>query len=93
MITDVTPPSVIRGSVIREIDNTSSPVRQFFNERFSGGLKDVQRRFRQPKPPAVAPIPQAEANPGTLSGLPTGSCGSWSALIPARDSRLRAPLA
>src|SRR6266702_1696510 len=62
-------PYVIRGSLTREIDNTSSPVRQFLDERFTSGLKDLQRRFRQAAPAVVVPsVPQAEANPGTVGG-------------------------
>jgi hypothetical protein len=56
-------------ALTREIDDTSSPVRQFLGERFTCGLKDLQRRFRQAAPPlAVPPVPQAEANPGTAGG-------------------------
>ena len=56
-----------------EIDDTSSPVRQFLGERFTCGLKDLQRRFRQAAPPlAVPPVPQAEANPGTV-----GTAADW----------------
>ncbi len=62
-------PYVIRGSLTRELDNINSPVRQFLDERFTSGLKDLQRRFRQAAPPAVVPsAPQAEANPGTVGG-------------------------
>ena len=62
-------PYIIRGSLTREIDNTSSPVRQFFDERFTSGLRDLQRRFRQAAPPMVVPpVPRAEANPGTMGG-------------------------
>ena len=58
-----------RRALTREIDDTSSPVRQFFDEQFTTGLKDVQRRFRQAAPSlAVPPAPRAEANPGTLGG-------------------------
>jgi hypothetical protein len=34
-----------RRALTREIDDTSSPVRQFFDERFTSGLKDLQRRW------------------------------------------------
>ena len=58
-----------RRALTREIDDTSSPVRQFFDEQFTTGLKDVQRRFRQAAPSlAVPPAPQAQANPGTVGG-------------------------
>ncbi len=66
-VVEVRPPR--RRALTREIDDTSSPVRQFFDEQFTTGLKDVQRRFRQGAPPlAVPPVPQAEANPGTVGG-------------------------
>src|SRR5216684_2640940 len=56
-------------ALTREIDSTSSPVRQFFDERFTSGLKDLQRRFRQAAPPAAVPsVPRAEASPGTVGG-------------------------
>jgi hypothetical protein len=56
-------------ALTREIDDTSSPVRRFLNERFTSGLRDVQRRFRSPAPPAaVPPVPSSEANPGTIGG-------------------------
>jgi hypothetical protein len=58
-----------RRALTREIDDTSSPVRQFFDEQFTAGLKDVQRRFRQGAPPLAVPsVPSAEVNPGTLGG-------------------------
>jgi hypothetical protein len=58
-----------RRALTREIDDTSSPVRQFFDEQFSAGLKSMQRRFRQAAPPRAVPsVPQAEANPGTVGG-------------------------
>jgi hypothetical protein len=61
--------ALIRGPLTREIENTGSPVRQFFDERFTSGLRDLQRRFRQAAPPmAVPPVPQTEANPGTFGG-------------------------
>jgi hypothetical protein len=58
-----------RRALTREIDDTSSPVRQFFDEQFTAGLKDVRRRFREGAPPLAVPsVPSAEANPGTLGG-------------------------
>jgi hypothetical protein len=56
-------------ALTREIADTSSPVRQFLNDRFTSGLPDVQRRFRSPAPTVVVPsVPPAEANPGTIGG-------------------------
>lgn len=64
-------PSGMR-ALTREIADTSSPVRQFLNDRFTSGLPDVQRRFRSPAPPLVVPSVPAEANPGT-----TGGAADW----------------
>jgi hypothetical protein len=65
-------PSGMR-ALTREIADTSSPVRQFLNDRYTSGLPDVQRRFRNQAPPlAVPPVPPAEANPGT-----TGGAADW----------------
>jgi hypothetical protein len=62
-------PRVIFRALTREIDNTASPVRRFLDERFTSGLKELQRGFRQAAPPVVVPsVPQAEANPGTVGG-------------------------
>ena len=36
-----------------ELDNKESPVRRFLDERFTSGLRDVQRRYRQAAPPLV----------------------------------------
>lgn len=56
-------------ALTREIDATTSPVRQFLNERFTSGLRDVQRFFRSSAPAlAVPPVPASEANPGTIGG-------------------------
>lgn len=61
-------PSAMR-ALTREIADTSSPVRQFLNDRFTSGLPDVQRRFRSLAPPQAVPsVPPAEANPGTIGG-------------------------
>jgi hypothetical protein len=61
-------PSGMR-ALTREIADTSSPGRQFLNDRFTSGLPDVQRRFHSPAPPLVVPsVPPAEANPGTIGG-------------------------
>jgi hypothetical protein len=62
-------PSGMR-ALTREIADTSSPVRQFLNDRFTSGLPDLQRRFRSQAPPLA--VPPAEANPGT-----TGGAADW----------------
>ena len=54
-------------ALTREIKDTSSPVRRFFDDRFTSGLRDMQSRFRQAAPPlTVSPVPRAEADPGTV---------------------------
>lgn len=59
-------------SLTREIDRTESPVRQFLN-RFTVGLKDIQRRYRQDAPTiAVEPVDNRAVNPGTL-----GTAADW----------------
>lgn len=61
--------TLVYRALTREIASTRSPVRQFLDERFTSGLKDLQRRFREAAPSmAVPPVPQAEANPGTVGG-------------------------
>ncbi len=64
---------VIRGPLTAEIADVRSPVRQFLSERFTSGLRDLQRRYRQDAPPLVVPgAPPAEANPGTV-----GTAADW----------------
>jgi hypothetical protein len=56
-----------------ELDSRESPVRRFLDERFTSGLRDVQRRYRQAAPPLVVPsADRAEANPGTV-----GTAADW----------------
>jgi hypothetical protein len=50
-----------------ELERKESPVRRFLDERFTTGLRDLQRRYRQVAPPLVVPsADRAEANPGTV---------------------------
>jgi hypothetical protein len=59
-------------SLTREIDKKQSPVRQFLN-RFTVGLRDVQRLYRQDSPLiAVESVDNRDANPGTL-----GTAADW----------------
>src|SRR5437762_1588828 len=52
-----------------EIGDTVSPVRQFLNQRFMVGFREVQGLFRGSAPVlVVAPVPVSEANPGTVGG-------------------------
>jgi hypothetical protein len=56
-----------------ELDSKESPVRRFLDERFTSGLRDVQRRYRQSAPSlVVASADRAEANPGTV-----GTAADW----------------
>jgi hypothetical protein len=56
-----------------ELADPRSPVRQFFDSRFGGGLRGVQTRYRQSAPIiAVPPVDRSEANPGTV-----GTAADW----------------
>jgi hypothetical protein len=64
---------IIRRPLTGELDDPDSPVRRFLQERFSAGLRDVQRRYREAAPPLAIPaLPRGEVNPGTL-----GSAADW----------------
>jgi hypothetical protein len=64
---------LIRGPLTTEIADIRSPVRQFLSDRFTGGLSELQRRYRQGAPALVVPaVPPAEANPRTL-----GTAADW----------------
>jgi hypothetical protein len=61
------------GSLTAELDSKDSPVRRFLDERFTVGLRDVQRRYRQAAPSLVVPsADRQEANPGTV-----GTAADW----------------
>lgn len=56
-----------------ELDDKGSPVRRFLDERFTRGLRDVQRRYRLPAPALVVPsADRQEAHPGTV-----GTATDW----------------
>ena len=56
-----------------ELDSKDSPVRQFLDDRFTSGLRDMQRRYRQAALPLVVPsADRQEANPGTV-----GTAADW----------------
>ena len=56
-----------------ELDIKDSPVRRFLDDRFTSGLRDVQRRYRQAAPLLVVPsADRQEANPGTV-----GTAADW----------------
>jgi hypothetical protein len=64
---------MIRRPLTAELDNKDSPVRRFLDERFTSGLRDVQRRYRQANPAlVVASADRQEANPGTV-----GAAADW----------------
>ena len=61
------------GPLTAELGAKNSPVRQFFDERFTSGLRDVQRRYRQAAPSLVVPsADRQDANPGTV-----GTAADW----------------
>jgi len=63
----------MRRPLTAELEIKDSPVRHFLDERFTSGLRDVQRRYRQASPPLVVPSPdRQEANPGTV-----GTAADW----------------
>jgi hypothetical protein len=63
----------IRGPLTTEIADVHSPVRQFLSDRFTSGLRDLQRRYRQGPPALAVPaVPPAEANPRTV-----GTAADW----------------
>ena len=64
---------MIRGPLTAELNSKDSPVRRFLDERFSSGLRDVQRRYRQASPTLVVPSADRQgANPGTV-----GTAADW----------------
>jgi hypothetical protein len=61
------------GPLTSELDSKGSPVRRFLDERFTVGLREVQRRYRQATPSLVVPsASRQEANPGTV-----GTAADW----------------
>jgi hypothetical protein len=65
--------TVIRGPLTAEIASIRSPVRQFLGERFTSGLRDLQRRYREAAPPlVVSGVDRADADPGTV-----GTAADW----------------
>lgn len=64
---------VIHGPLTAEIARVDSPVRAFLNERFTNGLRDLQRRYRGAAPPlVVAAEPRGNVNAGTV-----GTAADW----------------
>lgn len=64
---------VIRRALTGELDIKDSPVRKFFEARFSPRLRDVQATYRSAARPMLVPgVPRAEANAGTI-----GTAADW----------------
>jgi hypothetical protein len=69
----MTESSTIRRPLTRELEDPGSPVRQFLDARFSSGLRDIQRRYREGAPPLAVPgVARADADPGTV-----GTAADW----------------
>lgn len=64
---------MIRGPLTAELNTKDSPVRRFLDERFTSGLREVQRRYREARPALIVPsVDRQEANPGTV-----GTAADW----------------
>lgn len=64
---------VIERPLTGELADIRSPVRQFFDSRFSSGLRSVQGRYRQSAPAlTVPPVQRTEADPRTV-----GTAADW----------------
>ena len=62
---------VIRGSLTYELKD--SPIRQFFDDRLSAGLKDAQAAYRTAAGPILVPgVPREAADAGTI-----GTAADW----------------
>jgi hypothetical protein len=70
---DWMPEELTMGPLTEELKDKDSPVRQFLDRRFTGGLREVQQRYRTAAPALVVPgVPQVAANPGTV-----GTAADW----------------
>src|SRR5712691_5846987 len=80
---------VIRGPLTFELASAGSPVRKFLDSRFTHGLRDVQRHYRETAQGIVVPAAdRQDVNPGTL-----GAAADWLLrflLYPAPSLRLAA---
>jgi len=64
---------IIQRALTGELADIASPVRKFFDERFTNGLREAQRRYREAAPSLIVPpAPTSEANPGTI-----GTAADW----------------
>jgi hypothetical protein len=64
---------VIRGPLTYEVAQKDSPFRQFFDDRLTAGLKEVQAAYRRAAGPVLVPgVPREMADPGTI-----GTAADW----------------
>ena len=65
---------MIRGPLTAELNIKDSPVRRFLDERFTSGLRDVQRRYRQASPGGSSCLPRTGRKP--IQEL-SGTAADW----------------
>lgn len=66
-------PYTIRGPLTYELARKDSPVRQFFDDRLTAGLKEVQAAYRAAASPVLVPgVPREVADAGTI-----GTAADW----------------
>lgn len=64
---------VIRGPLTYELAQKDSPIRQFFDDRLTPGLKDAQAAYRAAAGPMLIPgVPREAADAGTI-----GTAADW----------------
>jgi hypothetical protein len=64
---------VIRGPLTYELAQKDSPIRQFFDDRLTPGLKDAQAAYRTAAGPILIPgVPREAADAGTI-----GTAADW----------------
>ena len=64
---------VIRGPLTYELALKDSPIRQFFDDRLTPGLKDAQAAYRTAAGPLIVPgVPREAADAGTI-----GTAADW----------------
>lgn len=64
---------MICGPLVAEIASIRSPARQFLGQRFTSGLRDLQRRCCEAAPPLAVPgVARADADPATV-----GTAADW----------------
>ena len=64
---------LVRGPLTYELALKDSPIRQFFDDRLTPGLRDVQAAYRKAAGPLQVPgVPREAADPGTI-----GTAADW----------------